>query len=166
MKTVHFKSRFALLAGALVGFLPYNFYPATTYMGDAGSMVVGFLLGVLSCLTTYTPAAGHDWRVGVFVPFVVMSLPLYDMVSVVILRLRDRRNPMVGDRRHFSHRLLQRGMSVRTAVLTIYLCTAATAIAATLLPQVAGRVGAVLVVGQTVLIVLVLAILEFGERRP
>jgi len=88
------------------------------------------------------------------------------MASVTILRLRERRNPMVGDRRHFSHRLLQRGMSVRTAVLTIYLCTAATAIAATLLPQVAGGLGAVLVLGQTVLIVLVLAILEFGDRRP
>ena len=155
-----------LLAGALAGFLPYNFHPATTYMGDAGSMVVGFLLAVLSCLTTYTPVAGHDWRLGVLVPVVLMSLPLYDMASVIILRLRDRRNPMVGDRRHFSHRLLQRGMSVRTAVLTIYLCTAATAIAATLLPQVAGLMGAVLVLVQTLLIVLVLAILEFGDRRP
>ncbi|MCY2925728.1 MAG: MraY family glycosyltransferase [Planctomycetota bacterium] len=156
-----------LLGGALAGFLPYNFHPARTYMGDAGSMVVGFLLGVLSCLTTYTPSgSGHDWRVGAFVPVVLMSLPLYDMASVIILRLRERRNPMVGDRRHFSHRLLQRGMSVRTAVLTIYLCTAATAIAATLLPQVAGGLGAVLVLAQTVLIVLVLAILEFGDRRP
>ena len=55
---------------------------------------------------------------------------------------------------------------MRTAVLTIYLCTAATAIAATLLPQVAGLMGAVLVLVQTLLIVLVLAILEFGDRRP
>jgi UDP-GlcNAc:undecaprenyl-phosphate GlcNAc-1-phosphate transferase len=154
-----------LLGGALAGFLPYNFHPARTYMGDAGSTVIGFLLGVLTCLTTYSPPGGHDWRYGVFVPVVLMSLPLYDMVSVLFLRIRDRRNPMVGDRRHFSHRLLQRGMSVRTAVLTIYLCTAATAIAATLLPQVTGAVGAALVFAQTALVVLVLAVLEFGDRR-
>ena len=154
-----------LLMGALLGFLPYNFHPASTFMGDAGSLVVGFLLGVLSCMTTYVHPDQSYVRYGMFVPLVLMALPLYDMASVIALRLRDRRNPMVGDRRHFSHRLLRRGMGVRTAVLTIYLCTAATAIAASLLPHVVGWLGATLVFAQTGLILLVLALLEFGDRK-
>ena len=102
---------------------------------------------------------------GVFVPIVLMAVPLYDMVSVVTLRLRDRKNPMVGDRRHFSHRLVRRGMKVRTAVLTIYLCTAGTAIAASLLPRV-DSVGAVLILAQTFAILLIIALLEGGNDLP
>ena len=70
---------------------------------------------------------------------------------------------MVGDRRHFSHRLVKRGMSVRSAVLTIYLCTLATEIAASLLPHVDLR-GGVLMLVQTLAILAVLAILESGGK--
>jgi len=91
-------------------------------------------------------------------------VPLYDMCSVIVLRLRDRRNPMVGDRRHFSHRLIRRGMSVPKAVLTIWMCTAVTAIAAMLLPLV-GTFGAVLIFAQTVTVVLVLALLEVSDGK-
>jgi len=153
-----------LLLGALLGFLPYNFPPAATYMGDAGSLVVGFLLAVASCLTTYVQPGRPFYMYGVFVPFVLMAIPLYDMISVIVLRIVQRRSPLVGDRWHFSHRLVRRGMAVRTAVLTVYLCTAATAIAASLLPHV-DDIGAVLVFCQTVAIVLILAQLEFGNAR-
>jgi len=155
-----------LLLGALLGFLVYNFPPATTFMGDAGSLVIGFLLAVMTCLTTYVRPGEVYYLYGVFVPLVLMAVPLYDMVSVVTLRLRERASPMVGDRRHFSHRLVRRGMSVRTAVLTIYLCTAGTAIAASLLPHVADRAGATLVFAQTVAIVLIIALLESGPNKP
>ena len=154
-----------LLLGAMAGFLPYNFNPASTFMGDAGSMVIGFLLGVLSCMTTYVAPGGTYYLYGIFVPVVLMAVPIYDMISVITLRLRDRRNPMVGDRHHFSHRLVRRGMSVRTAVLTIYLCTAGTAIAASLLPRV-DNLGAILVFFQTVAILLIVAVLESGEAKP
>ncbi|MCP4534750.1 MAG: undecaprenyl/decaprenyl-phosphate alpha-N-acetylglucosaminyl 1-phosphate transferase [Delftia sp.] len=153
-----------VILGSLVGFLPHNYPPARVFMGDAGSLVVGFLLGVVSCLTTYVQPGGQYCLHGVFVPLVVMAVPLYDMVSVVSLRLRDHKSPMVGDRRHFSHRLVRRGMSVRKAVLTIYLCTGATAVAASLLPRV-GTVGAVLVFAQTVAILLVIALLESSDPK-
>jgi len=153
-----------LIVGATAGFLLFNFPPASVYMGDAGSLVIGYLLGVVSCLTTYVQPGATYYAYGVFVPLVLMAVPLYDMVSVIVLRLRDRRSPMVGDRRHFAHRLVRRGMSVRKAVLTIYLCTAATAIAATLLARI-DSFGAVLIFLQTVLIVLVLALLEAGDSR-
>lgn len=154
-----------LLLGALAGFLPFNFSPASTFMGDAGSLVIGFVLAVLSCLTTYTPPGETYYLYGVFVPLVLMAVPIYDMISVITLRLRERRNPMVGDRRHFSHRLVRRGMNVRTAVLTIYLCTAGTAIAASLLPRL-DNLGAVLVFAQTIIILLIVALLEMGEAKP
>jgi UDP-GlcNAc:undecaprenyl-phosphate GlcNAc-1-phosphate transferase len=166
-----------VILGALLGFLPHNYPPAKVFMGDAGSLVIGFLLAVASCLTTYVhpsqslgPAlaaqglTGTHYLYAVFVPVVVMAVPLYDMVSVISLRLRDRKSPMVGDRRHFSHRLVRRGMSVRTAVLTIYLCTGATAIAASLLPQV-DEIGAVMVFVQTLAVLLIIALLESAEPR-
>ena len=153
-----------LLLGALAGFMMFNFPPASVYMGDAGSLVVGYLLGVVSCLTTYVQPGQTYYAYGIFVPLVLMAVPLYDMVSVIALRIRDRRNPMVGDRRHFSHRLLRRGMSVRKAMGTIWLCTAATAVSAVLL-TVVGTFGAVMIFVQTGLVVLVLAVLETADGR-
>ena len=153
-----------VIIGALGGFLLFNFPPASVFMGDAGSLVIGYLLGVMSCFTTYVRPGESFYAYGVFVPLIIMAVPLYDMVSVVSLRVRERRNPMVGDQRHFSHRLLRRGMSVRKAALTIYLCTAATAIGAALLPHV-GTVGAVLVFAQTLMILLILALLESTDGK-
>lgn len=153
-----------VILGSLLGFLPFNFPPARIFMGDAGSLVVGFLLAVASCLTTYVHPGQTYYLYGVFVPVVLMAVPLYDMASVVSLRLKDRTSPMVGDRRHFSHRLVRRGMSVRTAVLTVYLCTGATALAATLLPRVDGA-GAVLIFVQTVAILLIIALLELADGK-
>lgn len=154
-----------LLIGSLAGFLPYNFPPARIFMGDGGSLVIGFLLGVMSCLITYVPSGQIYYLYGVFVPLVLMAVPLYDCFSVITIRLRERRNPMVGDRRHFSHRLVRRGMSVRQAVLTIYSCTVATAISATLLTQITSNVGAILVFAQTCAVLLVVAMLEASELR-
>ncbi len=153
-----------LLLGALLGFLPYNFPPAKTYMGDAGSLVIGYMLAVMSAMTTYVRPGEVYYAYGIFVPFVLMAIPIYDTISVMSLRIRERRSPMVGDRSHFSHRLVRRGMSVRSAVMTIYLCTAATAIAASLLARV-DKIGAVLIFAQVVAILLILAMLEFGDRK-
>ena len=153
-----------LILGALLGFLPYNFPPASTFMGDAGSLVIGFLLGAVSCLTTYVSPGTVGGHYALFVPLVLMAVPLYDTISVISLRIRERKNPMIGDRRHFSHRLVRRGMSERSAVLTVYLCTAGTAMSATLLPHVTST-GAVLVLGQTVAILLIIALLESGEAK-
>lgn len=153
-----------LLLGALLGFLPFNFAPASSYMGDAGSLVIGFLLGVLSCLTGYIQPGCGFTVYGVLAPVVLMAVPLYDMLSVIVLRLKAGQNPAAGDRRHFSHRLLRRGMSPRRAVLTVYLCTGATAIAASLLPHVSTWAPAILLFAQTAMIVMVIALLESAKR--
>jgi len=151
-----------LLTGASLGFLVHNFPPARVFMGDAGSMVLGYLLAVLSILTTYRrgPEAGYA---AVFAPVVLLAVPLYDTLSVLVLRLRARRSPVAGDTRHFSHRLLRRGMGPRKAVLTIYLATAATAAGAALLPHVAGRGPAAVIFGQAAAVVLLIALLESAD---
>jgi UDP-GlcNAc:undecaprenyl-phosphate GlcNAc-1-phosphate transferase len=152
----------ALLLGALVGFLCFNFPPASIFMGDAGSLVVGFLLGVLTVRTTYLPrgeAFGAGWY-AVFMPLIVLAVPLYDLVVVSLIRLSRGKSPFVGDTNHFSHRLVARGMSKRTAVLCIYLVTAATAIAAIILPHAGSSFAALLIFAQTVLILGVVALLE------
>jgi len=95
----------------------------------------------------------------------VLAVPLYDVISVCVIRLRAGDSPFRADRRHFSHRLIRRGMNTRAAVMTIYLATAATALSALLLP-IADRVTAMLVFGQTLCIVLIIALLEREPRGP
>ncbi len=149
----------ALLAGALLGFLPYNFHPATIYLGDAGSTVVGMLLAVFTILTTFVDP-GQPYRpIGVFAPLVVMAVPLYDTASVFFLRWRLGVPLWKGDRRHFSHRLVRRGMRVPVAVLVIWLTTLVTALPALLLPR-ATWMEAVVIAVQTMFVVLLVALLE------
>ncbi len=150
-----------LLIGATAGFLVFNFYPARIYMGDAGSLVLGFLLAVLSMLTTYydPTSPGMHRMYGVLVPLILLAVPLYDFTSVMFIRIREGRHPMVGDTCHFSHRLVARGMSVPAAVLTIYLCTAVTGISAILLPHVPDW-AAMLLAGQCLGVLGVIALLE------
>jgi UDP-GlcNAc:undecaprenyl-phosphate GlcNAc-1-phosphate transferase len=151
----------ALLLGALLGFLYWNFSPAMIFMGDSGSLIIGFILGVLTVRTTYLH--GQAWAAGwysVFAPVIVLALPLYDLIVVSIIRMSRGKSPFVGDTNHFSHRLVARGMSKRTAVLCLYLVTAATSIAAILLPHVTSTFGAVLIFCQTILILGMVALLE------
>jgi UDP-GlcNAc:undecaprenyl-phosphate GlcNAc-1-phosphate transferase len=153
----------ALLLGATLGFLWHNFPPAKIFMGDGGSLLLGFILGVLTVRTTYLSAGArlaNQWY-SIFAPVIVLALPLYDLIVVSIIRLARGKSPFVGDTNHFSHRLVARGMSRRTAILCIYLVTAATSVAAILLPHVPGNV-APLIFAQTILILGVVALLELN----
>ena len=155
-----------VVVGALLGFLPFNFAPASIFMGDAGSLVVGYLMSVLTILTTFYDPAQNLTPLGVIVPLVVLAVPLYDVTSVVIHRLRAGESPFRGDRRHFSHRLVKRGLTKRGAVLTIYLATAATGLPAIVLPRIGWTFAWFLLV-QCLCVVAMIAILEhagFGDR--
>ena len=157
----------ALTAGACAGFLIFNFPPARIFMGDGGSLVLGFVLAFLTTRTTYTgesptgePLAG-GWY-AVFMPLVVLAIPLYDMLTVTVIRLRQGRSPMVGDMQHLSHRLVKRGLSRRAAVLVIWGMTAATGIGGIALGSLAPW-QAVLVGLQTGVLLAVLAAFEFAS---
>ncbi|HWL94195.1 MAG TPA: MraY family glycosyltransferase [Phycisphaerae bacterium] len=148
-----------LLVGALLGFLPFNYHPARIYMGDAGSTVIGLLLAVFTILTTFVDPHQNERPIGVFSPLVVMAVPLYDTFSVFLIRYRLGTPLWRGDRRHFSHRLLNRGMSVRKAVLVIWLATLVTAMPALLLPR-ATWMEAWGILLHTLFVVLLVALLE------
>ena len=149
-----------ILIGTLGGFLVFNFAPAKIFMGDAGTLLVGLLISVATIRTTYfhqQDQAGMWFNT--LMPLIVLAVPLYDFISVTVLRLAQGKSPFVGDQQHFSHRLVKRGMSRRQAVITIYLATACTGLGATILHQLSG-LGCLLVFIQTILILLIIAILE------
>jgi len=153
-----------MFAGAIAGFLVFNFPPARIFMGDGGSLVIGYMLAVVSVLTTYYDTGGGRPPFSLAMPVIVLAVPLYDFVSVVVIRLLEGKNPMKGDQRHFSHRLVDRGLSRRAAVLTIYLATAATAILATLLPT-AGLAQTLTILTSVVLVLSMIATLEMPLRK-
>jgi UDP-GlcNAc:undecaprenyl-phosphate/decaprenyl-phosphate GlcNAc-1-phosphate transferase len=150
------------LLGATLGFLIFNFPPARIFMGDSGSLVLGFVLGVLTVRTTFLRPGDDFWThwYVLFAPIVVLALPIYDLITVSVIRISNGKSPFQGDKNHFSHRLVNRGMSRRTAVLCLYLVTAATSIAAIILPTVHSTATACLILAQTVLVIGVIALLE------
>jgi len=150
----------ALVAGSAAGFLVLNFPPARIFMGDGGSLVLGFLLAFAAVRVTYLPESDAPFAFhAVFTPIIIFAIPIYDLVSVVVIRLSQGKSPFVGDLQHFSHRLVQRGLSKRTAVLVIYGCTLVTALGGVAMPTL-DRWQAVLVFVQTLCVLFVLAALE------
>jgi len=125
-----------VLFGSLVGFLWHNRPPARLFMGDTGSYLVGYLVAMATLTATFT--GGHVPRHAILAPLCVLAVPLYDTFTVVLIRLRAGRSPFVGDKSHFSHRLVQLGMTETRAVLTIYLATVTCGLGALLLHQVNG----------------------------
>lgn len=109
----------AALAGASVGFLIYNFNPASTFMGDMGSMVLGFILSVLAIKMDFKMPANQQIITGM-VPIVVLGFPIFDTTLVVFTRLRERRSPMSGGKDHTSHRIASMGLSHKATVLLVY----------------------------------------------
>ncbi len=153
----------AMVVGSLIGFLFYNFNPASIFMGDAGSLLVGLFMAVASVKTTYYSAEGSSPRYAALMPLIVLAVPLYDFFVVVVIRLLQGKSPFVGDKQHFSHRLTNHGMSQRTAVLTIYLTTAVTGLGATILHQVS-TFGMILIFVQTIMILVLIGILEYTGK--
>jgi UDP-GlcNAc:undecaprenyl-phosphate GlcNAc-1-phosphate transferase len=149
----------------MAGFLVFNFPPAKIFMGDAGSMIVGFFVAVLTLRTTYYHQAQSGQWYPVLLPIVAMAVPLYDFTSVTFLRICQGKSPFVGDTQHFSHRLKRRGLSDTQTVLTLYLATLCTALGATFLYQV-DLAGAILVLVQTFMILIIIAIFESTSRTP
>ncbi len=148
-----------VFVGSVGGFLVFNFPPAKIFMGDSGSLVVGFFVALLTLRTTYYHQGQGGGLYAVFMPLVVMAVPLYDFISVTFLRLRQGKSPFVGDTQHFSHRLKRRGLTDTQTTLTLYLATVCTCVGAILLKDV-DLAGAILVFAQTVMILAIIAILE------
>ena len=122
----------AAVLGACLGFLRYNFPPATIYMGDAGSLFLGFLLAVLALQLRF-PANSNfvTWMV----PLFVLAVPLFDMALVIFSRLRRGVSPNTPGQDHVSHRLVKRGFTRSEVVLVLFLLGGAMGLVAVFITQ-------------------------------
>lgn len=103
-------------AGAVLGFLRFNTYPATIFMGDAGSQLLGFAVGVLSLRATQN----NTTAVSAATPLLLLALPILDTLSVMMQRMSEGRSPFSPDKNHIHHKLLALGFDHHEAVMVIY----------------------------------------------
>jgi len=114
-----------LISGALLGFLPFNYPRAKAFLGDAGSHLVGYLLAILAILPHFYTATTPN-KLAVLSPLLVLSVPIYDIVTIILIRLRLGKPVYEGDTNHVSHRLVRKGLSKPLAVAVLWLCSLAT----------------------------------------
>lgn len=112
----HIITMTAILAGSILGFLPYNFNPAKIFMGDTGAMFLGYMLSVVSVLGVLKSATAFS----MLVPIFAMGLPIFDTLFAMIRRFVNGRSMVEADKGHLHHRLLAKGYSQKKAVLTLY----------------------------------------------
>ena len=120
------------VAGSSLGFLRYNFHPASVFMGDSGALTLGFALGAVSLLSV-TRFAGLTT---IIVPLVIAAVPIIDTFSAIVRRLRGHTGISHADRGHIHHRLLAEGFDQREAVLLMYAWTALLCVGSLVMTQV------------------------------
>lgn len=140
------------IAGGALGFLPYNFYPAKTFMGDCGSQYLGFMLASFSILGTVKSAT----VVAVLIPSMALFLPIIDTLLAILRRAVNKKPIMEADKGHLHHRLLKSGMGQRRTVLCLYgVCgvmgTAAVLLSRSLYVETLGLLAVALLYGYIVL---------------
>lgn len=153
-----------VVCGSLLGFLWHNRPPAKIFMGDGGSYFVGFLVAVAMLMATFAGSGTEPRPHAVFAPLCAMAVPMYDMATVLWIRVREGRSLFQGDHSHFSHRLVGLGLSRPRAVLTIYLVTGTCGLAAVLLTHVT-LLQAAAVLGIVGCMLLLVVILESTQWR-
>jgi len=119
----------AALAGACIGFMPYNLNPAKIFMGDTGSTFLGFILATMSIQGLFKSYAIISFAV----PFLMLGLPIFDTCFAILRRISKGQNPMSPDRSHVHHRLIDMGMNQKQAVAILYIISAILGISAVVL---------------------------------
>ena len=109
-----------IVIGSNIGFLYHNFYPARIYMGDSGSLFLGYMIAVISMLGLFKNVALFSF----IIPLLVVAVPILDTLFAIIRRARSGESVMIADRKHIHYQLLDAGLSHRGAVLVIYLFSA------------------------------------------
>ncbi|HEV2281583.1 MAG TPA: MraY family glycosyltransferase [bacterium] len=144
----------AALAGGALGFIPYNFNPARIFLGDTGSMLLGYLLGALSVLGTYKSYTA----LSLLVALAALGVPVTDTAFAIARRWRNRRPIFEADTQHLHHRLMARGLTPRQTTAVLYLVTGILSAGALMVSGV-GRFPIIAILG------LLLALLALGARK-
>ncbi len=142
------------LIGGILGFLKYNYHPASIFMGDTGSLFLGLMMAALSLKTVET-APG---RFGLLLPIIILAIPIGDTSVAVFRRLNKGKHPFKPDKDHLHHRLIYLGLTHKQAVHIIYLISLLYAVAAFLIYKQTGLFGEILL-----LVVVILS--AFGLKR-
>ncbi len=152
----------AALFGSAVGFLVYNFNPASTFMGDMGALVLGFVLSVLAIKVDYIlPPLDAHW----FVPILALMVPIFDINLVVFTRLYERRSPWEAGKDHTSHRLLSLGLSQRHVLAVMYAAAVFFGLVALALTEVPASTGWIVVAMAAILITLFYAVMIYIRQK-
>jgi UDP-GlcNAc:undecaprenyl-phosphate/decaprenyl-phosphate GlcNAc-1-phosphate transferase len=144
-----------IFAGSLLGFLFYNFNPATIFLGEGGSTLIGFMLGVLSIILGAKIATA----------LLVMGIPILDVAWAILRRLIYNRSPFKGDRQHLHYRLMDIGLSQRQAVLTLYAISAVFGGVAIFL-QSYGKLIALLILFVLMVLIALTTVILFKKQHP
>ena len=142
------------LVGACAGFLIYNFHPASIFMGDTGSMFLGYTLAVLSIMGT---AKGVTF-VSVFIPILALGIPIFDTLFAILRRMMANKPIFEADKAHLHHRLMARGLSHRNTVLLIYAISVGLSVCAIIVNELTSERG-------FVVMVLVVTLLLIGANK-
>jgi len=148
------------ILGVSLGFLVFNYTPASIFMGDAGSHFLGFLLAITGVMSTYYTPENSQTPVPILIPVLILAVPLFDLLAVVCIRLRQGKAIYVGDNQHLSHRFTHLGLSRSQAVILVWLLSFTIAAGAVLLLWLP-LLGAVIVLMQAVAILIVISIIQF-----
>jgi len=143
-----------VLAGAIAGFLPHNFHPARIFMGDSGSMFLGF---VLACLSISGLAKGAT-LISLCIPVIILGIPVFDTLFAIIRRVNNQTPIFGADKAHLHHRLMDMGMSHQRSVLIIYIVSALLGGAAVVMTYVSSPKA-------LLILAVVLALIIIGARR-
>jgi UDP-GlcNAc:undecaprenyl-phosphate GlcNAc-1-phosphate transferase len=149
--------------GALLGFLPYNFPRASIFLGDSGSLFIGYILGCLTVVESYITPESATF-IPVILPLLVLAVPILDTSTVLIIRFKHRLPLFKGDKRHLSHCLVRMGMSPTQAVMTLYLFSLIIGINSLLL-NATDLVGNIIILSQAVLILVLILLLLFMREK-
>jgi len=145
----------AAFAGAILGFLIFNFNPAKIFAGDSGAMLIGFVIGVLAIINGAKIATA----------LLIMGFPILDVAWAILRRLIKGRSPFKGDKKHFHHRLLELGLSQRQAVLVFYFFGICFGLAAFFLQGSGLKVIALLILGGLMMVVTYLVVRGVGLKK-
>lgn len=149
------------LLGSLIGFLFFNFNPAKVFMGDGGTMFVGFMIGAASVMCTVKSAT----LVALAMPALALGLPIFDTLFSIVRRILERRSVFAPDGKHIHHQLLRKGLNQRRAVLLMYLVTLLTAGLGTLILFTREQTAVAVLVGAIAMLLLVFRIVGAVRLR-
>jgi len=153
-----------VLAGTTLGFLRFNFSPAQIFMGDAGSLTLGYFLAVISVINVYVSKGGKTF-LPLLAPVFILGVPLFDTFSVIFIRIKQKKPICVGDMNHFTHRLARLGLSHRQVAIFIYLVTFLTGCNALILPQINLMRGVVLLIMEVFIFAIIVLLMETKQNQ-